>query len=86
VAPGLGLTAKHVSTGFMRLDDQFDAYNRRGSVLASQYNATKTETGYFARVYQATGMGERATIDSARSVGTCAVTGCRSTRTSTCWR
>jgi hypothetical protein len=51
----------------MRLDDQFDAYNRRGSLFTSQYYATKAETGYSARIYQATGMGLKATVESALS-------------------
>src|ERR1044071_6296538 len=46
VAPGLGLTAKHVSRGFEWLDSQFDARNRRKSPLDDQYKITRVETDF----------------------------------------
>jgi hypothetical protein len=52
VAPGLGLTAKHVAKGFEHLDSQFDALNRRKTPLDDQYKTTKVITEFATMVYQ----------------------------------
>src|SRR5216684_2508032 len=52
VAPGLGLTAKHVASGFERLDSQFDALSRRRSPLDDQYKVTKVISEFATMAYQ----------------------------------
>lgn len=52
VAPGLGLSAKHVSKGFQKLDPQFDAIERRRSPLDAQYQTIRVRTEYATLVYQ----------------------------------
>lgn len=53
VAPGLGLTAKHVTKSFFKLDPQYDALNRRSSPLDPQYRVIKRKSEYASLVYQA---------------------------------
>jgi hypothetical protein len=58
VAPGLGLTARHVTQGFNRLDDEFEAFRRRSTPLDPQYAPRKVLTpGYREMVYQISGRG-----------------------------
>src|SRR5438270_14100489 len=52
VAPVLGLTAKHVASGFERLDSQFDALKRRRSPLDDQYKTTRVVTEFATMAYQ----------------------------------
>jgi hypothetical protein len=52
VAPGLGLTARHVGRGFEYLDDQFDALNRRKTSFDDQYTFKKVEPEFATMVYQ----------------------------------
>jgi hypothetical protein len=53
VAPGLGLTAKHVTKSFFKLDPQYDALNRRSSPLDPQYRVIKRKSEFATRMYQA---------------------------------
>lgn len=52
IAPGLGLSARHVSKGFEKLDPQFDAIQRRKSPLDPQYQTIRVRVEYAALVYQ----------------------------------
>ncbi len=52
IAPGLGLTAKHVGKGFEHLDPQFDALHRRRSPLDNQYKYKKVIPDYSTMAYQ----------------------------------
>jgi len=53
VAPGIGLSAKHVSKSFEKLDDGVEAIQRRSSILADQYAIQPAVTQYSSLVYQA---------------------------------
>jgi hypothetical protein len=52
VAAGLGLTAKHVTNSFLKLDPRYEAFLRRVSVLDEQYRIVKQKPDYGGRVYQ----------------------------------
>ena len=53
IAPGLGLTAKHVTKSFFKLDPQYDALQRRSSPLDPQYRVIKRKSEFASLVYQA---------------------------------
>jgi hypothetical protein len=53
VAPGLGLTAKHVTKSFFKLDPQYEALHRRSSPLDPQYRVIKRKSEFASLVYQA---------------------------------
>jgi hypothetical protein len=55
VAPGVGLTARHVAQSFRRLDSRSDSWDRRKSPLDSQYRTFSVTSEYAALVYQVTG-------------------------------
>jgi CBS domain-containing protein len=52
IAAGLGLTAKHVTKSFFKLDPQYDALSRRSSVLDPQYRIIKRKSEFASLVYQ----------------------------------
>lgn len=54
VAPGLGLTAKHVTKSFFKLDPQYDAVRRRSTPLDSQYRVIKKRSEFGSLAYQTT--------------------------------
>jgi hypothetical protein len=53
VAPGLGLTAKHVTRSYFKLDPQYEALTRRSSPLDPQYRVIKRTSEFGCLVYQA---------------------------------
>jgi hypothetical protein len=53
VAPGLGLTAKHVTKSYFKLDPQYEALNRRSSPLDPQYRVIKRKSEFACLAYQA---------------------------------
>jgi hypothetical protein len=61
VARGLGLTAKHVTKSFFKLDPQYDALHRRSSPLDPQYRVINRQSEYGTRVYQAPYEGDEVT-------------------------
>ena len=52
VAPRLGLSARHVSQGFERLDDRIEGVRRRIGPLEPQYATHKIEPAYSTMVFQ----------------------------------
>lgn len=53
VAPGVALTARHVSHGFEKLDERIEASKRRTSVFVDQYAVRPVITQYSGLLYQA---------------------------------
>jgi hypothetical protein len=53
IAPYLGLTAKHVTTSFFKLDPQYDALSRRSGPLDPQYQIIKRKPEFAGRAYLA---------------------------------
>jgi hypothetical protein len=53
VAPRLGLTAKHVSKSFGKLDSQVAAFERRKTPLDPQYAIHKMKSEFATMIYQA---------------------------------
>jgi hypothetical protein len=52
VAHGFGISAKHVSKSFWKLDPQFDALERRKSPLDPQYQTIRVMTEFASLIYQ----------------------------------
>jgi hypothetical protein len=52
VAPGLGLTARHVTRSFFKLDPQYDALSRRSSPFDPQYQVTKRKSEFASLMFQ----------------------------------
>ena len=52
IASGLGLTAKHVTKSFLKLDPRYEAFMRRSSVLDEQYRIIKRKPEFGGLVYQ----------------------------------
>lgn len=53
VAPGLALSAKHVSKSFEKLDDRIEAGRKRVTVMESQYQIRKGRSEFATMLYQA---------------------------------
>jgi len=58
VARGVGLTAKHVTKSFFKLDPQYEALHRRSSPLDPQYRVIKRKSEFASLMYQAPYDGE----------------------------
>jgi hypothetical protein len=52
VAPGLGLTARHVTKSFAKLDPQHEAFTRRASPLDPQYRVIRRRSEFAALIFQ----------------------------------